>query len=99
MSASLHENRVTFFQLLLLILSIVVLCSLLLDAVATLPTEGSRIIQALDTVVCVLFFIDFVIRFGAAERKLSFLKWGWIDLLASIPNLDILRWGRLVRII
>jgi voltage-gated potassium channel len=28
-----------------------------------------------------------------------FLKWGWIDLIASIPNLDILRWGRLIRII
>jgi voltage-gated potassium channel len=39
----------------------------------------------------VFWNIDFVIRFRAAERKLLFLKWGWIDLIASIPNLDILR--------
>ena len=99
MNSSLPESRVTFFQLLLLILSIVVLCGLLLDAVTTLPAEASRILQVLDTAVCTLFFIDFVIRFRAAERKLQFLKWGWLDLIACIPNLDILRWGRLVRII
>lgn len=99
MTSPLPDSRVTFFQLLLLVLSIAVLCSLLLDAVTTMPPEASRIVQILDTVVCVLFFIDFVIRFRSAERKLAFLKWGWIDLLASIPNLDILRWARLVRII
>jgi voltage-gated potassium channel len=99
MSTQLPDGRVTYFQLVLLVLSIVVLCALLLDAVATLPADASRIIQNLDTAVCALFFIDFVIRFRAAEKKLLFLKWGWIDLLACIPNLDILRWGRLVRII
>jgi voltage-gated potassium channel len=99
MSTQLPDGRVTFFQLLLLVLSVVVLCALLLDAVTTLPADASRIIQSLDTAVCALFFIDFLIRFRAAERKLLFLKWGWIDLLACIPNLDILRWGRLVRII
>jgi len=26
------------------------------------------------------------------------MKWGWIDLISSIPTIDILRWGRLVRI-
>ena len=24
------------------------------------------------------------------------MKWGWIDLISSIPTIDILRWGRLV---
>ena len=27
------------------------------------------------------------------------MKWGWIDLLASIPMVDPLRWGRLARIV
>ena len=26
------------------------------------------------------------------------MKWGWIDLLASIPEIEALRWGRLFRI-
>jgi voltage-gated potassium channel len=99
MSAPITETQITFFQLLLLILSVVVLAALLFGAVTTLPAEAARIIQLLDTAVCVLFFLDFAIRFRAAERKLLFLKWGWIDLIASIPNVDILRWGRLLRII
>lgn len=27
------------------------------------------------------------------------MKWGWIDLIASIPMVDFLRFGRLVRVI
>jgi voltage-gated potassium channel len=27
------------------------------------------------------------------------MKWGWIDLLSSIPVVDPLRWGRLVRVV
>jgi voltage-gated potassium channel len=49
--------------------------------------------------ICVVFLVDFVVRFYRAESKLAFLKWGWIDLIASIPNLRILRWGRLVRVL
>jgi voltage-gated potassium channel len=26
------------------------------------------------------------------------MKWGWIDLLASIPEIEMLRWGRLFRV-
>ncbi|MEB2774061.1 ion transporter [Algoriphagus sp. D3-2-R+10] len=44
-------------------------------------------------------FLDFCIRFCQAENKLKFMKWGWIDLVASIPMVDFLRLGRLVRVI
>lgn len=27
------------------------------------------------------------------------MKWGWIDLLASIPAVDALRWGRAFRLV
>ncbi len=50
-------------------------------------------------VVCVVFLTDFCIRFRRAPSKVAFLKWGWIDLVSSIPAFDFLRWGRLVRVI
>ena len=34
-----------------------------------------------------------------AERKLAYLKWGWIDLISSIPMLDFVRWGRIARVV
>jgi voltage-gated potassium channel len=27
------------------------------------------------------------------------MRWGWIDLISSIPAVDFLRWGRLVRVV
>ena len=93
------DDRISFFQLALLILSVVLLGMLALDTFGSLPKELSHLIQIVDTLVCGVFWVDFGIRLYRAQDKLGFLKWGWIDLVASIPNLDILRWGRMVRIL
>ncbi len=39
----------------------------------------------LDNVVCFFFFLNFWMRLQQAEDKLRFMRWGWIDLLASVP--------------
>ena len=64
-----------------------------------LSPEVNVLIDRIDFLVCVVFLADFCIRLGRAPSKLSFLKWGWIDLVSSIPAFDFLRWGRLVRVI
>lgn len=56
-----------------------------------------KLLQILDLGVCLIFIADFSINFARAESKLRFMKWGWIDLLASIPHIDFLRYGRLSR--
>lgn len=35
--------------------------------------------------MCFFFFIDFWMRLQEADDKLRFMRWGWIDLLASVP--------------
>lgn len=94
-----HTEKITPFQLALFVLSILVLLALVVDTLAPVNREVSTIIQTLDIIVCVLFFTDFLIRFRRAESKKEFMKWGWIDLIASIPNVDILRVGRMVRVL
>src|SRR5450755_1699595 len=94
-----NSEKVGLFQIVVLILSIVVLGALGADTVFEPPKEISDVLQTLDTLVCVLLLTDFGIRFYKAESKLAFLKWGWIDLIASIPNVPILRVGRFVRIL
>ena len=91
--------NVGIFQICILILSIVLLCALAADTMFELPPEVRGVIQAADTVICVVLLTDFFVRLYRAESKLGFMKWGWIDLIASIPNLDVLRWGRLVRVL
>ncbi len=93
------REKLSIFQLVLLVLSLVVIAVLIADAVAPVGKEVSSIIQVLDVTACVLFFIDFCIRFARAESKAAFMKWGWIDLIACIPNVDVLRIGRMVRVV
>jgi len=95
---SKHEEMGTF-QIVVLILSIIVLGALVVDTAFKLPEQVSNLLQTLDTLICVVLLADFGIRFYKAKSKLAFLKWGWIDLIASIPNVPYFRVGRLVRIL
>lgn len=86
------------FQLIVLTLSVLALSALGLELLLDLPAETRRVLRWVDNTICVFLFIDFCIRFYRAESKLKFMKWGWIDLIACIPEIDMLRWGRVFRI-
>lgn len=98
-NASTAHDRLTPLQVLTLVLSIAVLGLMLIEATLKLNPAQQRAVNACDLVICCVFLLDFVVRFRRAPNKLSFLKWGWIDLLSSIPVIDILRWGGLMRIV
>jgi voltage-gated potassium channel len=93
------DPQVGVFQMALLVFTIIVLCALVADTVLILPREVTDLIHIVDTFACAVFFVDFCIRFHQAESKRAFMKWGWIDLIACIPNLEVFRWGRLVRVL
>ena len=93
------ENKLGLLNIIVIILSIYVLGALIVDTVFVLPTETSILLNYIDNTICGFFFIEFFIRFYKAESKLEFMRWGWIDLLSSIPMVGILRAGRLLRLI
>ena len=93
------ENRPGLLNLLVLVLSIYVLLALIVDTVFTVPPEIARILNFVDNGICIFFLIEFGVRFYRADNKLKFMKWGWIDLISSIPNVDFLRAGRTLRLI
>ena len=68
---------------------------------ATGPAETTTtILDFADFAVCVVFLGDFLASLYRAENKWRyFVTWGWIDLLSSIPAVDIARWGRAARIL
>ena len=94
-----EQNQLGYFNLITLILSIYVLLMLGLSTVLAFPTEVLRLIEVIDLGICCVFFVEFLVNFYRAPHKWSFLKWGWIDLLASIPMVDALRGARMVRVI
>ena len=83
----------------MLFLCIYVLIALFVETVFKLPADTSDLLNRIDNLVCLAFLLDFVGNLITAKSKLGYLKWGWIDLVSSIPYLYFLRWGRIMRVI
>ncbi|GEA50802.1 ion transporter [Vibrio inusitatus NBRC 102082] len=86
-------------QFVTLILSVYVLIALFIENAFTLDTDTTELLAMIDTMVCMVFLVDFFQRFYRAPDKLQYMKWGWIDLLSSIPLVDALRYGRFVHLV
>lgn len=99
MSQPDKKENLNFLNLLVLVLSCYVLIALLADTFLKLPPQISILLHYIDNGICVVFLIDFSVRYRQAENKRHFMRWGWIDLLASIPTLDVMRAGRLLQLI
>ena len=99
MSKRSERNELGFLNILVFVLSIYVLLSLIIDFLFPLPKEVSQIIHLIDNAICVVFLLDFAIRLKKAPNKWQFMKWGWIDLISSIPLWDAARFGRLIRLL
>lgn len=93
------ENKLGFLNLTVILLTFYVLGALVADTFWKLDPETSKLLTFFDYFICAFFFIEFCYRFIKADNKLAFMKWGWIDLLSSIPMIDYLRAGRILRLI
>jgi len=98
-AANSKSHKASAFQVGLLAFTMLLLCALVADTVLVLPRELANMVHIIDTVACAVFLVDFCVRFHQAESKAAFMKWGWVDLIACVPNLEILRWGRMVRVL
>lgn len=99
MSEDYAKKEISLFNILILVLSVYVLLSLLISTFFSLSDELTNLLNYIDNAICVVFLIDFGIRFRNAQNKLEFMRWGWIDLVASIPSVEFLRAGRILRLI
>jgi voltage-gated potassium channel len=99
MDSTEKDDKLGYFNIMIMVLTIYVLGALLLETIFVLPPETSKLLKFIDNVICFLFFVDFTVRFYKAENKLKFMRWGWIDLISSIPMINYFRAGRLLRLI
>lgn len=84
----------------MLALSVYAVAALVLSAFSALSADTRAVLDYADTAVCAFFLLDFLITLIRAENRAAYLlRWGWLDLLSSIPAVDTLRWGRVARIV
>lgn len=89
----------TAWDILIIFLSIYTLGALFALTVFPISPDVREILWKSDFFICFFFLADFFKRLAAAPSKLAFMKWGWVDLISSIPAVDALRWGRLLRLV
>ena len=94
-----HGEKIGAFQILLVALSIYVLFALAIEVIVPISSSTRLIFAYVDNLICLVFLYDFFHRLAVSKNKLHFLRWGWIDLISSIPTLSVFRVGRAVRII
>lgn len=93
------EARNPAYVIFMLFLSLFALAALAVEETVSLSPGTRTILRHADTLICVLFFLDFVyLVWRADNRKIYFLTWGWLDLASSIPVLPSFRWGRAARV-
>ncbi len=84
----------------MLALCLYAIIALAVQTLVRIDEEVRSVIDFADAAVCALFFVDFWISLLRAENRWKYLTtWGWLDLLSSIPMLDVGRWGRIARIV
>lgn len=87
------------YQIFMLTLCVLALVTLVVQIAFQLDPEVERLLMTADTAICAVFAFDFLLSFIRAPNKLRYmLTWGWLDLISSIPTLDVARWGRLARV-
>jgi voltage-gated potassium channel len=96
------ELKSTGYELFILLLSLLSILNLLLEANAAFVTRDQNTLEVLaiiDGILTVFFLFDFCYRFFTTDSKSGyfFKRWGWADLVATVPVLRIFRLFRVVR--
>lgn len=90
---------------LVLVVAVVSLLLVLLETFLRIPPNLLPLLRQIDILSCFVFLADIIVRWRREKWAASFWRWGWIDLLASIPfdpafrSLQAIRIYRFVRLI
>jgi voltage-gated potassium channel len=94
------EVRSPAYQIFMLVLCFLALGALSAQVMLQLDPSTRMILDYADNVICAAFLLDFFLSLYRAPDRWGYLStWGWIDLLSSIPTVDVARWGRAARVV
>lgn len=90
----------TTYELFIIFLSFYSIVVVILVTIAPVKESTIEILIIVDHFIVIIFLYDFIRQLYRAPKKLAYLKWGWMDLISSLPGvyyLRVLRIGRIVR--
>lgn len=93
------DDKLSVWQLFLVALSVLAIALLAFQTFAKPTGDLANHLFFLDNILCAFFFGDFFWQLYRAKRRMNYLKWGWLDLLSSIPADPYFRLARIARLI
>lgn len=87
------------YELFIFFVTLISLGLIVILALPGIDEVTKEIAFALDTLICIIFLGDFFHGLTKAPNKREYMRWGWIDLLGSIPALPLLRVFRIARLV
>lgn len=93
------SGRSVGYQVFILTLSALTIGMMAFVTVVKVKPSTQVIIDCADAVVCFVFLVDFAVTLASAPNRWRYMAtWGWLDLLSSLPAIDVARWGRAARL-
>lgn len=102
------RQRLNPWDWLVLVVAVVSLLLVILETFLHAPPAVLSILRTVDTLSCLVFLADVLVRWRREKFAANYWRWAWIDVLASIPfepafrslqAVRIYRFIRLVRIL
>ena len=91
-----RSSAYSIFILVLTLISLVIMVALVLP----LSESTIQLLVVYDSVICVVFLIDFLLNLRRSHPKSEYFirERGWLDLLGSIPTFGFFRYTALLRL-
>ena len=81
-----EKKQFSVWDFVILIFSIFSLALLPIQMLYKGSEDIQQIVDSADHLLCLFFFVDFLKQLIQAKgARLAYMKYGWIDLLSSIP--------------
>ena len=99
------KQRLNPWDWLVLVVAVVSLLLVLFETFLHVPANLLPLLRDLDRAACFIFLADIGVRWRREKWAATFWRWGWIDLLASIPfdpafrSLQAIRIYRFIRLV
>lgn len=96
----MDESKGHTYLVFMLLLSLFALCLMALELTDWIAPESKEVVEYVDNVVCLLFFVDFGHQLVRSKHRARYLlTWGLLDLASCVPMVDALRWMRTARMV
>ncbi|WP_341501891.1 potassium channel family protein [Gallaecimonas sp. GXIMD4217] len=99
MKAPLRILPPSAFELAMMVLSILSVVIIVLHQFGPFSPDEKELLLYVDTGICLIFLTNFFSGLIRASDKKRFIRTHWIDFLASIPAVDVLRYGRIFQVL